>query len=160
MAAVVRDAGCPWILMHWRGHSEDMQRLAHYDDVVGEVRAELRLRVEAAIEAGVDPHSLILDPGLGFAKTAAHNWALLANLARLIELGYPVLVGASRKSFLGSLLAGPDGVARRSADREAATVAVTALAAAAGAWGVRVHCVADNVDAARVGERLREQVAQ
>ncbi len=158
MVRVARDAGCPWILMHWRGHSHDMQRLATYADVVGEVRTELSRRVDAALAAGVAPEALILDPGLGFAKTAAHNWALLAHLDSLIELGFPVLVGASRKSFLGSLLAAPDGTARPSAQRESATVAVTALAAAAGAWGVRVHCVPDNVDAARVGERLREQV--
>jgi dihydropteroate synthase len=157
MAAVVRSAGCPWILMHWRGHSQDMQRLAHYVDVVSEVRAELRQRVEAAVQAGVPSESLIIDPGLGFAKTAEHNWALLADLPALIDMGLPVLVGASRKSFLGRLLAGPDGAARPSGDREAATAAVTALAAAAGAWGVRVHCIPDNVDAARVGERVYEQ---
>jgi dihydropteroate synthase len=159
MAGVVRAAGCPWILMHWRGHSKDMQRLARYGDVVAEVRAELIHRVEAALAAGVAPQSLILDPGLGFAKTAEHNWALLADLAGLIELGYPVLVGASRKSFLGALLAGPDGAPRPAPGREAATAAITALAAAAGAWGVRVHCVPDNVDAARVGERLRAEGA-
>jgi dihydropteroate synthase len=105
----------------------------------------------------VPRESLIIDPGLGFAKTAEHNWALLADLSALIELGLPVLVGASRKSFLGRLLAAPDGTVPPSGDREAATVAITTLAAAAGAWGVRVHCVPDNVDAARVGERVREQ---
>jgi dihydropteroate synthase len=157
MARVARDAGCPWILMHWRGHSHDMQRLATYDDVVSQVRAELCQRVDAALRVGVAPEALILDPGLGFAKTAAHNWALLAELAGLVGLGHPVLVGASRKSFLGSLLADPDGTARPFAQREAATVAITTLAAQAGAWGVRVHNVADNVDAARVSQRLQEE---
>jgi len=156
MARVARDAGCPWILMHWRGHSRDMQSLATYTDVVAEVRTELLARVDAAVSAGVEPGALIIDPGLGFAKTAEHNWALLARLSELIGLGYPVLVGASRKSFLGRLLAAPDGTPRPPDEREAATAAITALAAAAGAWGVRVHCVPANLDAARVGEQLRQ----
>ena len=91
--------------MHWRGHSATMQQLAHYDDVVADVRRELDERVSAAVAAGVDPSQLALDPGLGFAKTAAHNWALLAALESLVASGFPVLVGASRKSFLGLLLA-------------------------------------------------------
>ncbi len=107
MAAVAADAGCPWILMHWRGHSADMQQLAHYDDVVGEVVTELTARIEAALAAGVAPSALIVDPGLGFAKTAEHNWALLNRLDAIMALGFPVLVGASRKSFLGRLLADP-----------------------------------------------------
>jgi dihydropteroate synthase len=148
MAVVVRDAGCPWILMHWRGHSQDMQRLAQYDDVVADVRHELVLRVEAAVQAGVDPGRLVLDPGLGFAKTAAHNWALLARLDALCLLGLPVLVGASRKSFLGALLAAPDGLPRAVDEREDATTAITAYAASHGAWGVRVHEVRPSIDAA------------
>jgi dihydropteroate synthase len=148
MARVVRDAGCPWILMHWRGHSASMQQLAHYDDVVGEVRDELAQRVDAAVAAGVDASRLVLDPGLGFAKDAGHNWALLARLDRLLELGLPVLVGASRKSFLGSLLADADGKPRPVDDREDATTALTAYAALRGAWGVRVHEVRASVDAA------------
>jgi dihydropteroate synthase len=148
MAAVVRDAGCPWVLMHWRGHSASMQQLAQYDDVVAEVRRELVERVEAAVQAGVDPELLVIDPGLGFAKTAAHNWALLARLDEFVLLGLPVLVGASRKSFLGSLLAGSDGTLRDVADREDATTAITAYAATKGAWGVRVHEVRPSVDAA------------
>jgi len=91
MAAVVADAGCPWILMHWRGHSRRMLDLARYDDVVAEVRAELLQRVDAAVTAGVDPGRLILDPGIGFAKHAEHNWALSAHLDELIALGHPVL---------------------------------------------------------------------
>nr|WP_304045105.1 dihydropteroate synthase [Jatrophihabitans endophyticus] len=148
MAGVVRDAGCPWILMHWRGHSDQMAHLAHYTDVVADVCAELLERVEAAERAGVDPGRLVLDPGLGFAKTAAHNWALLAALPRLQALGFPLLVGASRKSFLGRLLAAPDGTPRPVDGREDATTAITALCAEAGVWGVRVHEVQASVDAA------------
>lgn len=150
MAAVVADAGCPWILMHWRGHSRRMLDLAHYDDVVAEVRAELRQRVDDAVAAGVDPARLILDPGIGFAKHAEHNWALTAHLDALIALGHPVLFAASRKSYLGRLLAGPDGEPRPVAGREAATIATSVLAVAAGAWGVRVHDVRATVDALAV----------
>ncbi len=150
MAATIARCRVPWVLMHWRGHSETMQALASYHDVVAEVRAELVARVDAAVLAGVDPGALVLDPGLGFAKTAAHNWALLGHLDVLTELGFPVLIGASRKRFLGSLLAGPDGVPRRCDGRDTATTAVSALAAAAGAWGVRVHEVAASRDAVAV----------
>jgi dihydropteroate synthase len=150
MARVVAEAGCPWILMHWRAHSRDMQSLAVYDDVVTDVRDELRQRVDAAVAAGVAPGQLILDPGLGFAKTAGHNWSLLAHLERLLDLGFPVLVGASRKSFLGSLLRGPDGTPRPVGGREAATEATSLLAVQAGAWGVRVHDVRSTVDALAV----------
>jgi dihydropteroate synthase len=148
MAGVVRDAGCPWILMHWRGHSDRMRDLAHYDDVVKDVRQELVERVDAALAAGVDAERLVIDPGLGFAKNAAHNWALLAALDEFVATGWPVLVGASRKSFLGSLLADADGTPRPVHDREDATTAITALCAAAGVWGVRVHEVRPSVDAA------------
>jgi dihydropteroate synthase len=148
MAAVVRAAGCPWILMHWRGHSATMQQLATYDDVVKDVRAELLDRVDAALAAGVAESRLVIDPGLGFAKTAAHNWALLAGLHSLVELRLPVLVAASRKSFLGALLAGADGTPRPVDQREDATTAITAHCAAAGVWGVRVHEVQPAVDAA------------
>ncbi|MCW2645941.1 MAG: dihydropteroate synthase [Pseudonocardiales bacterium] len=148
MARVVRDAACPWILMHWRGHSASMQQLAHYDDVVSDVRAELSARVDAALAAGVDRDQLVLDPGLGFAKTAAHNWALLASLESLVALGFPVLVASSRKSFLGTLLASADGVPRPVSDREDATTALTAYSALRGVWGVRVHEVRPSVDAA------------
>lgn len=136
--------------MHWRGHSAVMDQLASYSDVVSEVRAELVARVDAAVLAGVDPGALVLDPGLGFAKNAAHNWALLGHLDVLTELGFPVLVGASRKRFLGSLLAGPGGEPRRCDGRDTATAAVSALAAAAGAWGVRVHDAAASRDAVAV----------
>ncbi|GAA1822536.1 dihydropteroate synthase [Luedemannella flava] len=150
MARVVAGAGCPWILMHWRGHSRTMQELAVYGDVVAEVRDELRQRADAAIAAGVAADRIVLDPGLGFAKTAEHNWRLQAHLDEIIKLGYPVLVGASRKSYLGRLLADADGAPRPVDEREAATVAVTVLAATAGAWGVRVHDVLASVDAIKV----------
>jgi dihydropteroate synthase len=156
MLAVVRDAGCPWILMHWRGHSASMQQLAHYEDVVADVRAELIARVDTAVSGGVDPAALVLDPGLGFAKTAAHNWSLLAELDSLVRLGFPLLVGASRKSFLGKLLAGPDGTPRPVDEREHATTALTAYAALRGAWGVRVHEVGPSVDAALAVAAIEE----
>jgi dihydropteroate synthase len=150
MAAVVAAAGCPWVLTHWRGHSREMQSLASYQDVVKEVREELRDRVDRAVSAGVDPARLIVDPGLGFAKTAEHNWRLLAHLDELVELGLPVLVGASRKSFLGRLLPDKQGRPRPPDGRDGATVATTVLAIQAGAWGVRVHDVRPSVDAIRV----------
>ena len=156
MAAVVRAAGCPWILMHWRGHSRRMQDLAHYVDVVDDVRRELAERVEAANQAGISSDRIVIDPGLGFAKTAEHNWALLAHLDVLVGLGLPVLIGASRKSFLGRVLADPAGTPRPVGEREAATVALTAYAATQGAWGVRVHDVRANVDAARTIAAVRE----
>jgi dihydropteroate synthase len=150
MAKIVAANGCPWILMHWRGHSRTMNQLAHYDDVVAEVRSELLDRVRAAVGAGVDPGRLILDPGIGFAKNATHNWALTRHLDELIGLGYPVLFAASRKSYLGRLLAGPDGEPRPVAGRESATVATSVLAFAAGVWGVRVHDVRATADALAV----------
>jgi len=150
MGRVVADAGCPWVLMHWRGHSRRMGELAVYADVVKEVCAELSDRVDDALAAGVSPDRLILDPGLGFAKAPEHTWRLVAHLPDLITLGYPVLVGASRKSHLGRLLAAPDGEPRPVAGREAATIATTVLAVAAGAWGIRVHEVQGSVDAIKV----------
>ena len=150
MAGVAADARCPWILMHWRGHSRRMSDLAVYRDVVSDVRDELLERVDDAVGAGVDPGQIILDPGLGFAKNAEHNWALSAHLDVLIDLGFPVLFGASRKTYLGRLLAGPDGTPRPVDEREAATLATSVLAAAAGVWGVRVHDVRATADALAV----------
>jgi len=154
MAALVADAAVPWILMHWRGHSADMDSLAVYDDVVADVQRELAARVRAALAAGVREDAIVLDPGLGFAKTAEHNWALLRALPSITGLngpgwGFPVLVGASRKRFLGALLADAAGP-RPPAGREVATTVISGLAAAAGAWGVRVHEVVDSLDAVRV----------
>jgi dihydropteroate synthase len=154
MARVVADAGCPWILMHWRGHAREMGDLAVYSDVVKEVSVELAERVDAAVSAGVSDRRLILDPGLGFAKTAEHNWRLSAHLDAVLALGLPVIVGTSRKSYLGRLLAGPDGRPRPVTGRGAASVASALLAVAAGAWGVRVHDVRDTVDAIRVWQAI------
>lgn len=150
MARVVADTGVGWVLMHWRGPARRMQQLASYEDVVGEVRAELVEQVDRAVLAGVDPALLVLDPGLGFAKTAAHNWQLLRKIDVFVSLGFPVLIGASRKRFLGVLLADDEGTPRRPDGREHATAAVTALAANAGAWGVRVHEVSASLDAVAV----------
>jgi dihydropteroate synthase len=155
MASTMARCRVPWILMHWRGHSAKMDELASYQDVVAEVRAELVARVDAAVLAGVDPAALLLDPGLGFAKNAAHNWALLRRLEVLTELGFPVLVGASRKRFLGTLLADRAGVPRRCDGRDTATAVVSALAAVAGAWGVRVHDAAASRDAVAVADAWR-----
>ena len=157
MPRLIADAGVPYTVMHSRGPSRDMQDRATYDDVVREVRDELRQRIDTLTEAGVGPSAIILDPGLGFAKLPRHNWALLARLGEIARPGpgpaFPVLVGASRKSFLGSLLRDAAGDPRPAPARDDATVAVTALAAAAGAWCVRVHSVAANADAVRVAAR-------
>ena len=151
MAGLVVEAGVPWVLMHWRSVSADRpHEVPQYRDVVAEVRAELLASVDDAVAAGVDPAKLIIDPGLGFAKTGQHNWALLHALPELVATGVPVLVGASRKRFLGTLLAGPDGAARSPDGRETATAVVSALSALHGAWGVRVHDVRASVDALRV----------
>jgi dihydropteroate synthase len=162
MPALIAAAGVPYVVMHWRGHSADMYGRAVYSDVVAEVQAELHSRVEALLAAGVDQAQLILDPGLGFAKLPEHNWKLLTSLDRVARLpGYaepfPVLVAASRKRFLGRLLAGPDGGPRSFAGSDDATIAVTALAVAAGASCVRVHTVPGNVDAVRVATRWRHE---
>ncbi|MEV0728709.1 dihydropteroate synthase [Polymorphospora sp. NPDC050346] len=150
MAGVVAAAGCPWVLMHWRGHSKRMRDLASYSDVVRDVRAELARRIEAALAAGVAADRIVIDPGLGFAKGPQDNWRLTMGLPELLSLGYPLLFAASRKSYLGQLLAGPDGTPRPTGGRTAATVATSVLAVAAGAWGVRVHDVRETVDALAV----------
>ncbi|MFB8203553.1 dihydropteroate synthase [Kitasatospora purpeofusca] len=151
MARVVAATGVPFVVMHWRGQSADMDRLAVYDDVVADVVGELTARVEALVAAGIDERQLILDPGLGFAKTAEHNWALLGRLDALTALRRPVLVAASRKRFLGTLLADPEtGELRPARERDDATAAVSVLSAGAGAWAVRVHDVSGTADAVRV----------
>ena len=162
MTGVVAAAGVPYVVMHWRGHSSDMYGPAVYSDVVAEVHAELGRRLDAVTAAGVRPDQVILDPGLGFAKLPEHNWKLLASLNRIAEQpGYaepfPVLVAASRKGFLGKLLASPDGRPRAFSRSDDATIALTALAVAAGAWCVRVHAVPGNVDAVRVATRWRQE---
>jgi len=151
MADLLVEAGVPWVLMHWRSVSSDHpHEVPRYRDVVAEVRAELLASIDDAVAAGVDPAKLIIDPGLGFAKTGQHNWALLHALPKLVAIGVPVLVGASRKRFLGTLLAGPDGAVRPPDGRETATAVLSALAALHGAWGVRVHDVRASVDALKV----------
>jgi len=125
----------PYIAMHWRGHSKEMNNLAVYTNVVYEVIAELSLRIDAALSAGVSKSNLIIDPGIGFAKEPADNWAIIEEIGQFVALGYPVLVGASRKRFLG----GSDPTAR-----EAATVELTKRLSQSGIWAVRVHGVAAN----------------
>lgn len=147
----------PYVAMHWRGPSDVMEDLATYDDVVVEVRDELAARLDALAEAGVDPERVVLDPGLGFAKRSPHNWELLRHLDALAALGCPLLVGASRKRFLGDLLADGTGEPRPFDGRDAAGDAVTALAAAAGVWAVRVHEVRASRDAVLVARAWREQ---
>ena len=158
MPRLVAAAGVSYVVVHWRGHSRDRYARAVYADVVTEVRDELAKRVDAVVHAGVDPRNVVLDPGLGFGKRPEHNWPLLARLSELGTLAggtFPVLVGASRKGFIGKLLATADGTPRTLADRDQATVAITALAAVAGAWCVRVHQVPPNVDAVRVAAAWR-----
>jgi dihydropteroate synthase len=147
--------GATYVAMHWRAHSTEMQRHATYDGpggVVAAVRDELAARVEAALAAGIAEDRLVLDPGLGFAKTGDHNWQLLAGLDELAALGHPLLVGASRKSFLGALLADDDGP-RPVDGREHAHMALVALLAGAGLWGIRAHDVRGTRDALAVAAR-------
>ena len=161
MAALVAETGARWVLMHWRPVDPDRpHRVPQYSDVVAEVRNELTAGVDRAVAAGVDPAKLIIDPGLGFAKTAQHNWALLRGLPQLVNTGVPVLVGASRKRFLGTLLAGPDGTSRPPDQRETATAVVSAIAGLHGVWGVRVHDVRASVDALKVVEAWTEGEAR
>jgi dihydropteroate synthase len=155
MPGLIASTGVPYVVMHWRAPSSSMHRHAHYQDVVHTVRAELVRRVEELTEQGVHERQLILDPGLGFAKRPEHDWTLLSRLPALTALGLPVLVGASRKSFLTALRGFGSERPARPAARDAATTAVSALAAASGAWGVRVHNVPANRDAVGVGAAWR-----
>jgi len=135
MASVIGATGVDFIAMHWRAHSDRMDDLDAYGDVVAEVRGELEARVAALTAAGIDPARIIIDPGLGFSKVGESNWPLLANLDSLIGLGHRVVVGASRKRFLGGVITRDDGPLAR----DDATTAVTTLVADAGVWAVRVH---------------------
>jgi len=155
MRAVAASADVPMVVMHWRAHSAHMQQHTHYDDVLTDVISELSGQVDDAIAAGIDPSNIVVDPGLGFSKTGAQNWELLAGLDRFTELGFPLLVAASRKRFLGELLAEGDEP-RPSDRREDATTAISTLAALAGAWAVRVHEPGPSADTVRVIRRLRE----
>ena len=138
MFATVAELGCKYTLMHWRGHSADMNSKAIYTDVVSEVIEEVTLQLDKALAAGIKRENIILDPGIGFAKDVEHNWEILKRIDEFIALGYPVLIGHSRKRFLGGDT--PDS-------REAATVAVTQSLVGKGIWAVRVHGVKANKDA-------------
>jgi dihydropteroate synthase len=153
MLPTVARLEAPYVLMHWRAHSREMQQHAEYVDVVAEVMDELRRQLETAVAAGIDPERIAVDPGIGFSKTAEQNWDVLAATERLHELGRPVLVATSRKRFLGALLAGPGGELRPPLLRDDATVATSALAAAAGAWCIRAHAVRPTLDAVLVASR-------
>ncbi len=160
MVGVAAKAGCPLVLMHWRQHSAVMQHQDHttYDDLIADIIGELMEQVDRALAAGVDRNHLIIDPGLGFSKTGDQNWTVLAHLAAFTDLGYPVLLAASRKRFLGELLADDSGL-RPTDRREDATTAITTMAAQAGAWGVRVHEAAASADAVRVVARARRELS-
>ncbi|MEV8393398.1 MULTISPECIES: dihydropteroate synthase [unclassified Streptomyces] len=154
MVPAVAAAGVPFVVMHWRGFSERMNSRAIYTDVVAEVVAELRARMDAVVAGGVAPERLVIDPGLGFAKQAEHDLALLAHLTELRALGRPLLVAASRKRFLGHVLAGGEGSPPPARERDAASAAVSAIAAHQGAWAVRVHEVRATADAVRVARAV------
>jgi dihydropteroate synthase len=143
----------PYIMMHWRGFSTEMMHLTDYDDVLLDVCDELQNQVNVAVSAGVELSRIALDPGIGFAKTVDQNWPILKHLDVLEGLGLPILMGASRKKFLGELLA-KDGVARDSDERESATTAISTLMAARGLWAVRVHDVKPSSDAIAVVDRI------
>lgn len=150
MFDVVAASQAEYVAMHWRAHSVTMQEEINYDDVVSDVLAELVARRDAAVAAGIAPERIILDPGVGFSKTWDQNWDLLAALDEFSALGHRLLVGVSRKRFLGELLGGRDPLGR-----DAATAAISTWCAHAGVWAVRTHEVPTQLDAIRVGERLR-----
>ncbi|MDQ1037885.1 dihydropteroate synthase [Streptomyces sp. V3I8] len=154
MIPAVAAAGAPFVVMHWRGFLQGSTVRGSYEDVVSEVVDELHARVEAVLAGGVAPDRIVVDPGLGFSKEAAHDLVLLAHLDRLREIGHPLLVAASRKRFLGRVLAGPEGAPPPARERDAATAAVSALAAHQGAWAVRVHEVRATADAVRVARAV------
>jgi dihydropteroate synthase len=157
---VVAASGATYVAMHWRAHSDRMADFATYDGPGGVVAAvvhELGERLEAAVAAGIDRDRVVLDPGLGFAKRGEHNWELLAHLDAVAALGCPLLVGASRKSFLGTLLAGPDGTPRPPTEREHAHAALVPLVADQGVWGLRVHDVRATADALATWRALRDR---
>ena len=157
MLEVVAASEATYVAMHWRAHSDHMQDFAAYDGpggVVGAVREELSERVQAILAAGIDRERIVLDPGLGFAKRGEHNWELLRGLDAVCDLGFPLLVGASRKQFLGALLADTDGSPRPVDEREYAGTALTVLLAQRRVWGLRVHDVRASHDTLRVLARM------
>ncbi|MEU4452455.1 dihydropteroate synthase [Nocardioides sp. NPDC023903] len=155
MLPFVADAEVTCVLMHWRAHSTRMDDFCFYGSVVDDVCAELRGRVDSALDVGVRPERIVLDPGLGFAKNSAQSWELLSSLGTLRDLGFPLLVGASRKRFLTEVATYGRRDPDVPADRDEASDAVAAIAAAGGAWGVRVHSVSGAAAASRVAARLR-----
>lgn len=166
MPGLIARTGAPFVVMHWRGLLSDPAEEPRYDDVAGEVCRELTERVDALTAAGVAREQLILDPGFGFSKDAAHNWQLLAGLDRVLALGLPVLFGTSRKRFLGRLPARPGAAVdlraepSAPADRDIATAATSLLAAQAGCWAVRVHDVPASRDALAVWEMTERHRAR
>lgn len=156
MFKVAADTGATIVISHWRGFSDQMDTLATYDDVAAEVAAELKLRVDAALATGIKKAQIVIDPGLGFAKDMQQNWKLVARLDKLEELGYPILVGASRKRFIAGVIE-PDEPAEVSNERrDLATAVLTALLLQRKIWGVRVHNVLATTDAIRVVAALRD----
>ncbi|MEX0426283.1 dihydropteroate synthase [Nocardioides sp. DS6] len=154
---VTAESGAVFVAMHWRAHGSEMQGrdfLTYAGGVVPTVRDELQRRIDAALAAGIAPDRLVLDPGLGFSKTADDNWALLAGLDEIMAMGHPVLVGASRKAFLGRLLADADGTPRSVGEREYAHAALNVLLAQHRVWCTRVHDVCATRDALAVVERF------
>lgn len=152
MPQLIAETGALYVLMHWRGHSAGMQNadLTHYDNVVTEVRDEMLRQVDVFTAAGVASEQIILDPGLGFSKEAEHNWVLMAHLRELCALGFPVLLGSSRKTFLGRIDLDRDGTPAEPNTRDAATAATSLLGQQAGVWAVRVHDVPSTLAALRV----------
>jgi len=152
MASVIaNNPAVQYVVMHWRGHSKNMQEAAQYKSVVTEVKDELDARIIALTQSGVAPEQIVLDPGIGFAKSTEHNWEILKNIERLQLLGFPILVGVSRKRFLGDLLG-----AHLADDREFASIALTTYLAEAGVWGVRTHSVKPHRDAIAVVEEMQK----
>jgi len=153
MFSAVAESGAAYVLMHWRAHSATMQSRTEYDDVVADVSRELLDQLDLATAAGIPPERIALDPGIGFSKTADQNWQVLTRMEEFHALGRPLLIATSRKRFLGVLLADPSGELRPPDQRDDGTTATSALAAAAGAWCIRVHSVRPTVDAIRVANR-------
>ena len=153
MLSYVSTLTVPYILMHWRGPSNIMNTLTDYNDVVADVTSEISKQVDLGVAAGIARERIAVDPGIGFAKTVDQNWPILKHLDVLEGLGLPILMGASRKKFLGELLA-KDGVVRDSDERESATTAISTLMAARGLWAVRVHDVKPTRDAIAVVDRI------
>lgn len=160
MLVVAAETAAPIVLMHWRGYLDQASATFHYDDVVAEVITELRSRIDEAVDVGVDPASIIVDPGLGFSKNADHNWQILGALDEFAALDHRLLVAASRKRFISSLLSPEDPKLAEEAAKDQATAAISALSANAGAWAVRVHDPATSAIACKVIGAVSDHVPQ